>query len=160
MNSEGRNVQHVPHVATRGLRCLVWRAPTLASVHVGGIPVPPVVRGVGLLVRIMMLGCFLEQAGPGSDVPGQVLPLPARKPRPDLLEQPFVAIWIAERGIRLVGATLRVRTRNTPPGEVEYLADLGAAADEVRTRRVDVVDSQDQAPNRARLIRGDALPER
>src|SRR5262245_4613274 len=129
MNSKGRDVQDFLHVATRGLRCLVRRPPPFARVHVGAIPVPPVGRGVGLLVRIMMLGCFLEQAGPGSDVSRQVLPLPSRKSRLDLLEQPPVAIRIAERGIRLVGATLRVRARNTSPGEVEYLADLDAGSE-------------------------------
>jgi hypothetical protein len=42
---------------------------------------------------------------------------------------------------------------------VEQPADLDAAADEVRPRRVDVVDGQDQALDRARLARGDALAE-
>jgi hypothetical protein len=55
-------------------------------------------------------------AGPlGKRCPSSVLPLPARKPRVDLLERPPVAIWIAERSISLVGVTLRVRARNTPP---------------------------------------------
>src|SRR6476620_10770757 len=59
--------------------------------------------------------------------PSSVLPLAARKPRLDLLEQPPVAVRIAERGIRLVGAALRVWAWNPPPGEVKHLAHLGAA---------------------------------
>jgi hypothetical protein len=42
---------------------------------------------------------------------------------------------------------------------VEHLADLDAATNEVVTRRVDVVDGQQQAPGGARLRGGDALPE-
>ena len=153
------DVQDVLHVAPRGLRCLVRRAPLLARVHVSGVPVPPVVRGMALLVRVVMLGSLVEQGGPGSDVRRQVRPLPARQPRLDLLEQPLVAIGIAERGVRLIGAAFRVRARNTAPGQVEHLADRDAAADEVRARRVDVVYGQYQAPEGAGLARGDALPE-
>lgn len=70
-----------------------------------------------------------------------VLPVPARKPRCDLLEEPAVAVRIAERGIREIGATFRVRVRarkKTAPVAVEHLAYLDAAADEVVARCVDV----------------------
>jgi hypothetical protein len=63
MNSQDRSVQDFLHVAVGGLRRLVWRAPMLPRVHVGAIPVPPVVRGMGLLIGVVMLGRFMEQAG-------------------------------------------------------------------------------------------------
>ncbi len=72
-----------------------------------------------------------------------ILPLTTRKPRPDLLEQPPVAVRIAEGGIREVGATSRVRARNEATlVAVEHLTNLDAAADEVLTRRFDVGDDQ------------------
>ena len=80
-----------------------------------------------------------------------VLPLPAREPLLDLLEQPAVAIWIAEGRIGEVGPTLRVRT-GSEPGlvTVEQLAHLDAATNEVLTRRVDIGDDQLNAePSRA-----------
>jgi hypothetical protein len=47
------------------------------------------------------------------------------------LEQPPVAVRIAEGGIAEVGATLRIRARNkTPSVTVEHLTDLDAAADQ------------------------------
>jgi hypothetical protein len=89
-----------------------------------------------------------------------VFPLPARKPRRDLLEEPPVAVRIAEGGVREVGATFQVRSRNkTPPIAVEHLADLDAAAEEVRTRRIDVGDDQLQTLSGARLGCGEALAE-
>jgi len=112
-----------------------------------------------LLVRVVILGRFVEQVGQGRDVRGGVLPLAARKPRLDLLEQPPVTVRVAERGIRLVGAAFRIGARNTAPGQVEDLADLDAPVNEVGSRRVDVVDGQQQALDRPRLVGGEALPE-
>ena len=89
-----------------------------------------------------------------------VLPFPARKPRGDLLEQPAVAVRIAERGIREIGATFRVRARKkAPPVAVEHLADLDAAAGEVFTGCVDVGDDQLQTLSGAGLGCGEAVPE-
>jgi hypothetical protein len=47
---------------------------------------------VGLLVAVVMLGRFAQQVGPDGDVRRRLLPLPAGKPRLDLLEQPPVAV--------------------------------------------------------------------
>jgi protease I len=75
-----------------------------------------------------------------------VLPFPSGKPGRDLLEQPAVAVGIAERGVALVGAALRVQARAGPVGaKVEEVTDLYAAADEVIPRRLDVRDDQLQA---------------
>jgi hypothetical protein len=114
---------------------------------------------MALLVGVVMLGRFVEQAGQGRDVRGGVLPLAARKPRLDLLEQPSVAVRVAERGIRLVGAAFRIGAQNTAARQVEDLADLDAPANEVGSRRVDVVDGQQQALNRPGLVGGEALAE-
>src|ERR1700739_3010984 len=105
------------------------------------------------------MGTSSAESRPGKRRSSSALPLSARKPRLDLLEQPPVAIRIAERGIGLVRAALRVWSRNTSPSEVEHLADLDAAADEIRTRSVDVGDDQQQALDGAGLICGEARPE-
>src|SRR5215510_819072 len=97
----------------------------LARTEVSRIPIPPVVRGMGLLVVVVMLGRFAEQRSPGGDVCGRVLPLPAGQAGLDLLEQPPVSVRIAERGQRLVGPALRVWAGNRPPVQVEQPADLG-----------------------------------
>src|SRR5262249_37201681 len=72
---------------------------------------------------------FREAALPGKRRPSSVLPFPAGEPRLDLLEQPGIAIRIAERGVGLVGASLRIRSRNGSPIEVEHPADLSGRAD-------------------------------
>src|SRR5262249_50560215 len=59
---------------------------------------------------------------PAKRCPSSVLPLPARKSCRDLLEQPPVAVRIAERSVGLVRATLRVRAGDAPSGEVGHLA--------------------------------------
>src|SRR5215469_15828603 len=116
-------------------------------------------RGMALLVRVVMLGRFMEQACQRSNVHRSVLPFPSRQSRLDLLEQPPVAIRIAERGIGLVGATFRIRAGNTTAGQVEYLTDLDAPVGELLARCVDAVDGKDQALDRARFAGGHALPE-
>ncbi len=85
---------------------------------------------------------------------------PAGQPRRDLLQQPVVAVRIAERGeggvggvigrgaaeasARAVGLELRARR----PG-VEHLADLDAVRHEIVARGLDVGDDQVQALGRA-----------
>src|SRR2546430_3217654 len=95
-----------------------------------------------------------------------VLPFPAGKPSFDLLEQPPVSIWIAERGEAQVGASFRVRARNrfgrarAVPPLVEDLADLDAAAHEVLAGHLDVRDGELQTLNGAGLGGGEPGPER
>ena len=70
-----------------------------------------------------------------------VLPFPPGEPGRDLLEQPAVAVRVAERRVREVRA----------PGQVEpggptlvHLADVDAAADEIVPGGVDVFDREVQ----------------
>src|SRR5215469_11665878 len=72
---------------------------------------------------------FRAAGSPGRRCPSSVLPLPAREPGLDLLEEPFVAIRVAERGVSLIRAILRVPARNAPAGKMEQLADLRTPAD-------------------------------
>ena len=59
------------HVARRGAGGgLLLRLAALAGRHVGGVPVPPVVRRRALLVWIVVLGGLVEQLGEGGDVHG------------------------------------------------------------------------------------------
>ena len=99
-------MQDFVHVPVRCYDGLVRSLAVLAGVEVSGIPVPPVMRGVGLLVVVVMQGCFVEQAGPGRDVRRRACPLPAGQPRGDLLQEPAVAVGITERGVGLVGAAV------------------------------------------------------
>src|SRR6266851_1760607 len=90
--------------------------------------------------------------------------LPARKARRDLLDQPAVAVRVAERDERAVALVIRSRAGYPPPGPgvveypagvVEYLAHLGAAAGELGPGRLDVGDGQLQAVSRTRRGRRD-----
>ena len=105
----------VGHVAPSGRGGVLGGAAVFASVDVGGVPVPPVMLRMGLLIRVVMLGRFMEKGCSGKRRPSSILPLPAPKPRLDLLEQPGVTIRIAERGISVEGASLRIAARNRPP---------------------------------------------
>src|SRR4051794_38156892 len=66
-----------------------------------------------------------------------VLPFAAGEPGRDLLQQPAVAIRIAERRVREVRAPFLLEARR--PALV-HLADVDAAADEIVAGGVDVVD--------------------
>src|SRR5215207_6079614 len=71
-----------------------------------------------------------------------VVPSPPRHPGRDLLEQPAVAVRVAERRVREVRAPGQVE-----PGRLRRLvdlADLDAAADEILSGGVDVLDRQVQ----------------
>jgi hypothetical protein len=70
---------------------------------------------------------------------------PARQPRCDFLEQPTIAVWVAERCEGAIAGVVRrgsVDATSRPFGSelsarrrrVEHLADLGAAGDEVVAR--------------------------
>ena len=81
------------------------------------------------------------------------------KPGRDLLQQPAVAVGIAERGERAVAAMLGIRTADSAApkqvglilagvragGAVENLADLDAAGEQLFARGLDVGDDQVQA---------------
>src|SRR3954471_22386215 len=78
-----------------------------------------------------------------------VLPDAARDPGRDLLEQPAVAVRVAERRVREVRAPLdRLEARRTA---LVHLADLDAAADEILARRVDVLDREQHPVGGPRL---------
>src|SRR5213596_2183563 len=69
-----------------------------------------------------------------------VVPFPPRDPARDLLEQPAVAVRVAERCVREVRAVWQVE-----PGGLRlllHLADVDAAADEILPSGVDVLDRQ------------------
>src|SRR3984893_17487154 len=93
--------------------------------------------------------------------------------RCDLLQQPAVAVGIAERRERAVAAMLGIRTANPEPpkqvglvragvhptGVVEHLADRDTAAKQLFAGGLDVGDDQVQALGGAGCRRGDVLAE-
>src|SRR5580700_11828736 len=110
-SSSGENMKGLVHVAVGGGCCLPRAAAVLTRAQVGRVPVPPVVRGVRLLVVAVVLRRLAEKLGQGCDVHGwcaRQLPFAAGCPRRDLLEQPAVPVRVLKRGKRVVGTTLRV----------------------------------------------------
>jgi hypothetical protein len=89
--------------------------------------------------------------------------------RLDLLEQPAVAVWIAERGKREIagmigcgpwhptGCAVALELGSRRRG-VEHLADLRATSAEFVARRLDFGDDEVEALGRARLGRCDVRP--
>src|SRR5690242_8893132 len=85
----------------------------------------------------------------------------------DLLQQPLVAVRIAEGGERAVGGTVRRGTADAtvalePVAEralVEHLRDLDAGGDELAAGGLDVRDDQIQVLDRPRRDGGDARAE-
>ncbi len=140
------------HVAPGGRGGLVRVAPGFARDHVRRVPVPPVVRRGDGLERAVMQGRLVQQISPGGDVRAG-LPFPAGEPGRDLLEQPAVAIRVAERRVRGVRAPpLRVGPRDARvrfaglarlPLVVVHLADVHAAADEIGPGSFDVLDGKE-----------------
>src|SRR5439155_10093997 len=63
---------------------------------VGGVPPRPVVLRSGRFILAMVLLCLSQKLGQTRDV--AVAQSSSGKPRSDLLEQPAVAVRIAERG--------------------------------------------------------------
>src|SRR4051812_35464559 len=90
-----------------------------------------------------------------------VLPFPAREPGRHLLEQPAVAVRVAERRVREVRAPGQVRE----PGGLRlllHLADVDAAAHEIFPSGVDVLDRQEhplKGPGLHRRDARDAFPK-
>src|SRR5258707_1049927 len=68
----GKYMKDLLHVAAGGVGGLFRRAPVLARVQIGGIPVPPVVSGVGLLVWVVVLGRLVQELGQIRDLHGLV----------------------------------------------------------------------------------------
>src|SRR5262245_11659332 len=91
----------------RGLsRGLLGSRPLLASDHVGGVPVRPMVlRSRPFECTVAML-CFPQKLRHRRHV--QVAESAPGETRRDLLEQEAVAVRVTERGIREVGPTLRI----------------------------------------------------
>src|SRR5215204_498724 len=85
----------------------------------------------------------------------------ARESLGDLLQGPRVAVGIGERCSAEVRAALWVDARHGALARfvVPDLADVDAAADQVVTGRLDVLDDQEQALQRAGLHRRRPLPE-
>src|SRR4051812_40412044 len=98
---------------------------------------------------------------PGEATPVSVLPHPPGQPGRDLLEDPAVAVRVAEGRVCEVGASGQVGE----PGGLRlllHLADVDAAADEILPRGVDVLDREVHPLQGSRLHRldaWDALPE-
>ena len=81
------------HVKRSIFGCLLGRPAALARDDVGGVPPRPVVLRSGRFVLAMVLLCLSQKLCEGCDVHAESS---SRKPRLDLLEQPAVAVWIAE----------------------------------------------------------------
>src|SRR3954464_3625676 len=64
----GAEVLDLRHVAPGGRGRLLRSAPALPSVHVGRVPVPPIVWRGCLFERVVMLGRLVQQIGQGGDV--------------------------------------------------------------------------------------------
>ena len=148
-------------------------SPACSAHHVLGVPVRPVRVGLAgallvLAVRAAARRSALARSAAeanvvsvGVDAPGQ--------PRRDLLEQPAVAVRVAERGERAVAGVLgrgaadaTARAVGLEPSArrrvVEHLADLDAARGELVARGLDVGDDQVQALGRARRGRRESVP--
>src|SRR3954447_22409690 len=158
MSSGNHDTARLLHVAPGGRGGLVGVEPALASLQVRAVPVPPVVlRGDGLVGAVAERR--LEQAlGPRGGVRNLDA---AWEPLGDLLEVPRVAVGIRELRPGEVGAALRVAPGDDALARLDVpdLADVGAAADQVLTRGLDVVDDDDQALQRAVVRRARARPE-
>ena len=103
-----------------------------------------VLRGARFVFAVVLLG-FSQKLSQAGDV--QVAESPTGKPCRDLLEQPAVAVRIAERRICAVGAIVRVVARygrSAERFEMECVADLGAAGRELGSCRLDVRDHEIQ----------------
>src|SRR5688500_3735031 len=136
---------------------LLRSAAALASYHVGGVPPRPVVLRRGRFVGAMMLLRLSQKLGQSRDI--HTAESPPRKARLDPLQQPAVAVGIAERDPREVGATFRIGPglSSLRPGdtdevalEMEHLTHIDSVFDELGARRREVVDDEKCSLNRAR----------
>ena len=147
------------------LRCLLGSPAALACDNVRGVPLRPVVLRSGGFVRAMVLLCLPQKVGQSRHV--QAAESSSGKSRLDLLEQPAVAVRIAERSPRAIGVTVRIRPRyaSLRPGymeagvEMEHLAHVDAMSDKLGARCLDVIDDEERSLNRARYRRRDPFAE-
>src|SRR6266478_6626701 len=167
--SSGRVARPSPAGTLHVVRAILGRflggLPLLARDDVGRVPIRPVVlRGGWFVLAVALLG-FAQEIGQRRDV--EAAQPASRKPGGDLLQQPAVAVGIAERDPRAVGAPLRIRARQAAlrPGdtesavEMEDLARVGAVGDELGACGLDVVDDEERSLNRARRGGREALPD-
>ena len=63
-------MKDVLHVAAGGGGCLARAAAVLTGAQIGGVPIPPVMLAVRLLVRTVVLGGFAEELRQCGDVHG------------------------------------------------------------------------------------------
>src|SRR5262245_23386286 len=95
--SSGKGVKGLLHAPVGGGRSLLRADAVLTRAQVGGVPVPPVVLGVRLLVAAVAFRRLSEQLSQGRDVRGRwrhLIPLAAGETRADLLEQPPVPVRV------------------------------------------------------------------
>src|SRR5580658_2452690 len=115
--------------------------------HVLGVPIGPILiccadallvlamSGGGAPKRARQVACGPERSCARVDASG--------KSGRNLLEQPDVAVWIAERGARAVGATFGIQTVTPAFGaEVKELADLDAGGNQLAPRDHDIRNDQ------------------
>jgi hypothetical protein len=139
--------------------------------HVLGVPVGPVrvcLTDPLLVLTVRRTTKRLSQIARGGERRrGRVDP--AGEPRRDLLQEPAVAVRIAEGGERPVAAvgrsaaTAGARVRVVEPAAglcfVERLADLDPVRDQLVARSLEVGDDQVQVLGRARRRRGEVRAE-
>src|SRR5687767_12930952 len=98
------------HIAICGGCCFLRTASVLTCAQIRRVPVPPVMLCVRRLIVMVVQSRLMEEFRNGCNVHGLCsrLPLAAREPLLNLLQQPAVPIRILERDERIVGTTLRV----------------------------------------------------
>src|SRR5829696_6490 len=130
----------------------------LLRYHVLGIPVGPVLipltthAGLVLAVGSRRPPHRAGQVRDGREARRARVD-PAGEAGRDLLQQPLVAVRIAERGVTKVTAPCRVRTfdgRLARTGTVKHVAHIEAVSDEVGARRLDVGYHEVKSACRAR----------
>src|SRR5688572_9516930 len=88
-----------------------------------------------------------------------VLPFPAWESGRDLLEQPAVAVLVAERRVGEVRAPWRVEGEARRLLLLIDLADVHSAADQILPGGVDVLDGEEEPVKGPRLHRREALAD-
>src|SRR5687768_195074 len=128
--------------------------------HVGGVPGGPVrvpLAGPRLVLAVRSLGAPQGLRQVIRRGIGRVARHAPREPCGDLLQQPAVAVRVAERRVRAVAEVVRrdaadLAAEGTGRGGVmEYLAHLDAAPHQLVARSLDVGDDQEQALGGSRL---------
>src|SRR5262249_11894852 len=93
------------HVECTTLCCLLRSLPFLARDDVGTVPPRPVVLRSRCFVRTVPLFCLSQKLCQSRDI--HIAQASSGKSRLDLLEQPAVAVRVAERGERAVTGVFR-----------------------------------------------------